>query len=157
MMDAHDIWQKMAAQPDCMLIDQDHGLLRARPMAPVAMEEDHAVWFVTDLRDAKDNEIASAPDVCLAFKDGADHFYLSVSGEARMVDDRAKLRQIWTSDMEALYPGGPDDPNAGLMKVSPRRAEYWQRDNSILTGFKTAKAILAEERVELGENRKLAL
>lgn len=156
-MNAHDIWQKMTDQSECMLIDRDGSYLRARPMAPVAREADRAIWFVTDLRDAKSGEIARAPQVCLTFEDTDDHFYLSVSGEAEMVEDPLKLKEIWTSDMEALYPGGPDDPHAGLLKVRPLRAEYWQRDGSLVKGFKTAKAILLEERVDLGENRKLAM
>lgn len=156
-MNAHDIWTRMAGQRECMLIDQDGPYLRARPMAPVTQEQDHAVWFVIDRRDAKGAEIARAPQVCLAFQDPSDHFYLSVSGAAEMVEAPSKIREIWTSDMEALYPGGPDDPHAGLLRVRPLRAESWQRSGALVRGLKTARAILMEERVDLGAGRKLAL
>ncbi|TCT05920.1 pyridoxamine 5'-phosphate oxidase family protein [Aquabacter spiritensis] len=156
-MDVQDIWHEMAARHACMLIDRDGGRLRARPMAPVAKPADGVVWFVTDVRSAKDDEIERDPQVCIAYAEPNDRFYLSVSGTAEVVRDVAKLKEIWSSAMEAFFPGGPEDPNARLIKVTPDQAEIWKGDNSLVTGVKMATAILQEKRADLGENAKLRM
>lgn len=154
-MDIQDIWEEMARRHSCMLIDRDGGRLRARPMAPVARPADGVVWFVTDARAAKDDEIERDPQVCLAFSDG--NFHLSVSGMAEAVHDTAKLKEIWTTAMEAYFPGGPEDPNALLLKVTPEQAECWKGDGALTTGLKMAAAILKEKRADLGENAKVRM
>ncbi|MFG1461522.1 pyridoxamine 5'-phosphate oxidase family protein [Xanthobacter sp. DSM 24535] len=156
-MDSHEIWEEMAGRHSCMLIDRDGPRLRARPMAPVAREDDHAIWFVTDARASKDDEISRDPQVCVAFADTSDRFYLSVSGAAEVVRDPAKLKEIWSNAMEAYFPGGPDDPNAILLRVLPEQAEYWQGESTLMTGVKMATAIIKEKRADLGENAKVRL
>ncbi|MEP9377093.1 pyridoxamine 5'-phosphate oxidase family protein [Aquabacter sp. CN5-332] len=156
-MDIQDIWEEMASRHSCMLIDMDGSRLRARPMAPVAKPADGAVWFVTDVHAAKDEEIERNPQVCLAFMDEGDRFYLSVSGAAQLVRDTAKLKEIWSTAMEAYFPAGPDDPNALLLKVTPEQAEVWQGDGTLTTGFKMASAILGEKRADLGQNAKFRM
>ena len=156
-MDSNDIWDEMASRHACMLIDKDGGRLRARPMAPVARAEDHAIWFVTDVNGAKDDEIRANPQVCVTFADEDEHFYLSVSGTAAVVRDTAKLKEIWSAPMEAFFPGGPDDPSAILLRVTPDQAEFWKGDGTLKAGFKMAAAILGDKRADLGENAKLRL
>lgn len=156
-MEAHEIWHKMAKQRDCMLVDRDGERLRARPMAPVVEEEARAIWFVTDQRNAKDDEITRDPQVCLTFVDHSAHFHLSVSGSARVVRDPAKLKAIWTTYMEAFFPGGPDDPNAILLKVEPEAAEYWDGKGDIASAFELAKSMVTDKRPDLGDNAKVRL
>ncbi len=156
-MDINDIWQEMRDRRSCMLIDRDGPRLRARPMAPVARQEDGAVWFVTDAHAAKDDEIRANPQVCLTFSDPGDHFYLSVSGHAEVIRDAAKLHEIWSPPMEAFFPGGPDDPNAVLLCVRPEQAECWKGEGTLVTGFKIAAAILGERRPQLGETAKVTM
>ncbi len=156
-MDINDIWAEMADRHTCMLVDHDAGRLRARPMAPVARQEDDAIWFVTDVHGAKDDEIRANPQVCVVFSEPNQHFFLSVSGTADVVRDTAKLKQIWNPAMEAYFPGGPDDPNAILLRVRPEQAEAWQGDSTLVSGFKMAAAILGDRRPDLGENVKVKM
>ncbi|MBB6309371.1 pyridoxamine 5'-phosphate oxidase family protein [Xanthobacter tagetidis] len=156
-MDVHEIWRKMAKQRDCMLVDRDGERLRARPMAPVVEAEARTIWFVTDRRSAKDDEITRDPQVCLTFVDHSDHFHLSVSGRARVVEDRAKVKDIWSAYMEAFFPGGPDDPNAILLKVEPEAAEYWDGKGDIASAFELAKSMVTDTPPDLGDNAKVRL
>ncbi|MGU3496796.1 pyridoxamine 5'-phosphate oxidase family protein [Xanthobacteraceae bacterium A53D] len=156
-MDIKDVWKEMADRRACMLIDSDQGRLRARPMAPVVREDEGVVWFVTDANAAKDDEIRQEPQVCLAFADEGDHFYLSVSGHAEVIRDQAKLKEIWSTPMEAFFPGGPEDPNAILIRVTPEQAEIWKGDSTLVSGFKMAAAILQERRPDLGDHAKMRM
>ena len=44
---------------------------------------------------------------------------------AAVVDDDAKLKELWNTFAEAWLPGGPEDPNAVLIKVDVEHGEYW--------------------------------
>ncbi|BAF86297.1 pyridoxamine 5'-phosphate oxidase family protein [Azorhizobium caulinodans] len=156
-MNVEDVWTAMEERHACMLVDRDGSRLRARPMAPVARRDDGVVWFVTDAHSAKDEEVSAHPEVCLSFSDEGDRFYLSVSGRAEVVRDVAKLKDIWSAPMEAYFPGGPEDPNAVLLRVVPEQAEIWQGDGLLTTGFKMASAILSDRRADLGENAKIEM
>ncbi|MGZ5406073.1 MAG: pyridoxamine 5'-phosphate oxidase family protein, partial [Nocardioides sp.] len=56
--------------------------------------------------------------------------WVSVVGHAHVVDDRAKLADLWNTFAEAWLPGGPDDPQATLLRVDADRAEFWDTPGS---------------------------
>jgi general stress protein 26 len=51
--------------------------------------------------------------------------WVSLVGRAAIVDDRQKLADLWNTFAEAWLPGGPDDPEAALLRVDIDSAEYW--------------------------------
>ena len=48
------------------------------------------IWFLTDMRSGKDEEVAAAPDIGLVFIDAGDKAYLSITGRAEI---RARPRK----------------------------------------------------------------
>ena len=50
---------------------------------------------------------------------------MAVTGQAEVVDDDAKLAELWNTFAEAWLPGGPEDPQATLLRVDVEQAEYW--------------------------------
>jgi general stress protein 26 len=67
--------------------------------------------------------------------------YVSVSGQARVVEDMAKKKQLWNKMTEAWFPGGVTDPDVALVQVSITHADYWEaKDNKLTQLFKMAKA-----------------
>jgi general stress protein 26 len=74
----------------CMLLTMSGRGLRARPMHALPDREGGCLWFITDQRGAKDDEIKAAPDVCLAFADTRSKGYLSITGRAEVLHDVAK-------------------------------------------------------------------
>lgn len=67
--------------------------------------------------------LAQESEVALTFSSrGA---WVALSGHAHVVDDNAKLAELWTSFAEAWLPGGPEDPEAVLLRVDVDSAEYW--------------------------------
>lgn len=60
----------------CMLVSRDGENLRARPMAAFFDREGHAIYFLTDTKSHKDEEIAHDPHVVLAFADTGGQTYL---------------------------------------------------------------------------------
>lgn len=101
------------------------GALRARPMAVAEIDEDDAVWFTTSEGPGKIDEIAGDSHVCVTFQDG--QRFLSLSGDAEVVHDRAKLSRVWNEAWRPWFPGGEDDPSLVLLRITPRDGEYWDR------------------------------
>ena len=66
----------------------------ARPLEPRPNREEGIIWFVTDVRGHKDDEIAAAHDVGFVIIDHKDKAYLSISGRAAVTQDEAKARAI---------------------------------------------------------------
>ena len=71
------------------------------------------------------NDIGADPVVNVAYADPGRDAYVSVGGEARVVDDRAKKEQLWSKLAEAWFPDGVDDPELALVEVRIDHAEYW--------------------------------
>ena len=125
------------------------GSLHSRPMVVQDQDFSGDLWFLTGKDTLKTDEIAKNPQVNVAFSDPDDNRFVSVSGKARVVQDKAKLDELWNPAMKAWFPKGKDDPNIALIQVDPTLAEYWDAANSKvvqLIGF--VKAIASGERYE---------
>ncbi len=64
---ADNVWRIAESIKICMLTTVASGRRRSRPMHAVPDKDQGCLWFITDQRGAKDEEIQAAPEVCLAF------------------------------------------------------------------------------------------
>lgn len=154
--DLDRVWDIMEDISVCMVTTHAGGRMRSRPMHAIPDRDDNAVYFITDTRGAKDDEIAAAPDVCLAFADIGDNTFLSVTGTAQTVRDPAKAEELWSTEAQAWWPRGPRDPAVRVLHVVPEQAEYWEtRGNSITVALKLMAARMTGKEPDLGTNRKV--
>jgi general stress protein 26 len=152
--DSTRIWDIIEKVGVCMLTTRSARGLRARPVEARPDRGAGLVWFVTDVRGSKDDEIEASPDVGLTFIDHAEKAYLSLTGSAIVRDDHAKAAEIWAST-DNVWWSGPDDPNVRVLRIEPRLAELWDGPSSrIVVAYEFAKARLTGEEPNLGENRK---
>jgi general stress protein 26 len=150
------LWQLVRDIKIAMMTTRDGGVLRSRPMECVQVEESGTLWFFTGATSPKTAEVAGEHEVCLCFVDKPAQNYVSVSGLAAIVRDRAKARELWTEDQSAWYPRGLDDPELALLKVRPQQAEYWDRPSSDMIAAQGLVRALADVTPDLGENEKLS-
>lgn len=150
------LWQMVQDIKVAMLTTRDGGVMRGRPMECVQVEPSGTLWFFTDATSPKTGEVDDEHEVALAFVDTADQNYVSISGRAALVRDRAKARELWTEDQRAWYPDGLDDPELALLKVTVEQAEYWDRPNAAVVGSQGLVRAIADEVPDLGENEKLS-
>jgi general stress protein 26 len=136
-------------------IDADGGL-RSRPMSTQQTEFDGDLWFFTAIDTAKASEVQRDNRVNVSYSRPDDHTYVSISGMAVLVNDRAKMEALWSPVYKAYFPDGLDDPNLRLLKVEVQKAEYWESHGLIPTVIGFVKAMAGQE-AELGENEKLKL
>ncbi len=156
--DSQTVWDLIEKIRICMLVTHDGkaGELRARPMSADINVDDEAIYFLTDLRQHKDDEIEADHNVCLAFADTGSLKYVSVTGIATLSNDREKIADLWSVAGRAWW-DSKDDPNIRVLHVMPLRAEYWDSPGSIVTSIKMAAAALTGTRPNLGENKKVEL
>lgn len=115
-----------------MLTTQFCGGLRARPLEARVDRNTDLIWFVTDVRGGKDEEIGVAHNIGLAFSDEDAHVYLSITGRAFVIRDTAQAKAIWKQADDAWFPDGPSDPNVRLLRIEPATAELWDGPSSVV-------------------------
>lgn len=144
----------------CMLTTFDeHNDLHSRPMSNNGeVDFDGDLWFFTYGSSHKANEVGRVSKVNVSFADIKDQRYASVSGHAKIVRDRAKIEELWKPQLKIWFPQGVDTPDIALLKVSPKRAEYWDGSQSIMAhAISVISALVTGEVPELGENEKIDL
>lgn len=132
------------------------GKLVSRPLVVQESEFDGDLWFFSQDPSNKVEEILANPQVNVALQAGKG--FLSISGHAEIVHDRAKVEQLWSKTVEAWFPEGKDDPTVSLILVHADTAEYWATDEPrVITAFKVAKAAVTGGQPDVGENRTVEL
>lgn len=124
----------------------EDGSLRSRPMATQKQEFDGDLWFFTRADSDKVHQAQQENHVNVAYANPDDQQYLSVSGRAELVRDKAKIEELWNPIYKAWFPQGLEDPELALLKVKVEGAEYWDTPNGKmvqLIGF--VKAVVTGE------------
>lgn len=118
------------------------GAPHARPMHIASKEPDADLWFVTAAHSGKVGEIQQDSQVAVTMQDASR--YLSISGKAVLVRDRAKIEQLWQESWRVWFPEGKDDPDLALLKIDSGTAEFWDNSGSLKLKylFRAGKAYL---------------
>ncbi|MGX5733515.1 pyridoxamine 5'-phosphate oxidase family protein [Bosea thiooxidans] len=161
MSHRHDqdrVWDLIDSIKVAMLVthDGEGDGLRARPMHAHGHREEDTIYFLTDRRHHKDDEIQINDNICLAFADTGRQRYLSVTGTATVLDDPERVRDLWEAPDKAYW-DDENDPDIRVLRVRPSMAEFWDSPGRIVTSVKMAAAALTGARPKLGDNRKVAL
>ena len=87
----------------CMFItnnqsEQDH----TRPMSTVDVEDNGTLWFYTDIRSIKVEEVAIDKQVHLTFAHPGKESYVDVQGTSSIVTDKALIKEKWSPVVNAL-------------------------------------------------------
>ena len=132
------------------------GRLTSRPMTLQEVEFDGDLWFFAERDSNPVQHIEASPEVNLGAGSGGS--WVSLTGDAEIVEDAAKKRELWNSAVEAWFPQGPDDDSVVLLKVEADSAEYWDSPGGRLaTLISFAKAKVTGERIDAGENETVDL
>ena len=105
-------------------VDQD-GMLHSRPMATQAIEGDEYLLFFAAKDSGKVKAIRSNHHVSLVYSDTKSGRYVSAAGKARISENRAEARKLWSGAAQSWFPGGPADENLVLIEVDVDDAQWW--------------------------------
>jgi general stress protein 26 len=156
--DIQKIWALIKDIKIAMLVSEEQGVLRSRPMATQTHEFDGNLWFFTRDTAPKVGEITRCGQVNVAFSDPDHQQYVSVSGEASVVHDHQKMTEFWDPSYKAWFTEGLNDPDIALIKVEVETAEYWTAPASkVVQLFGIAKANLTGKEYDQGNHDKISL
>ena len=125
-----EISSKMRKLDICMLTTQNsRGSLNSRPMSNNGdvEYEGHSYFFSYENSSAvKDIEVN--PQVSLGFE-GPKRLYISVTGRAKIVRNRARMEEHWLKELERWFEQGLDTPGIVMIHVRGARIKYWQDED----------------------------
>lgn len=130
---------------------------KARPMVTQEIDERGIVTFITDKHSKKINEIKNSPKVTLSYTPGNDITFVNLTGNATIVEDREKIKQLWSSFHEAWF-DGPTDPRITLIEVEIERLEYWDYAGGKVGAYvDMALSALTGKKADGDENEKITI
>jgi len=134
------------------------GSLHSRPMTMQERDFDGDLWFFTSADAPKVWEANREHQVNVSFSDPHRNTYISASGVAHLVRDKAKIEELWKPAYKLFFPKGLADPELALLKVSIQKAEYWDSPSSFVgRTFSFAKAMVTGRTSELGDHANVEL
>ena len=123
------------------------GRLVSKPMATQDVEFDGDVYFIAERSSHKVRNIERDPRVNVAYSGSSS--WVSLSGDAVVLDDPERLAELWDTFTDAWMEGGPENPGNVLIKVTASSAEYWDTPNSkVVQVVNLVKAKVTGERYE---------
>jgi general stress protein 26 len=136
-----------------MTTRRSDGQLVSRAMATQERADGADLWFVTDVATHKLDELEGDPHVNLSYYKDRTREWVSVSGTARVVQDRGKIEELykpdwrmWFGDEGGKRDGGPGDPRMALIAVDADTVVYTKQDAPTpVVLFEMAKGMVTGE------------
>jgi len=87
--------------------------------------DDWIVRFLTSRSSRKAAEIELSKRVALGYQYDPEFAYVTLIGEASIIDDRRLVADYWRNEWHAFFPNGPTDVDAVIVAVRVDRIEMW--------------------------------
>jgi len=121
----------MVDAKNCALITIDSlGVAHARAMDPFVPEEDFTVWMATKPKSLKVQQIQKNRNVTLYYFDAKSIGYVTLQGEAKIVDTQKEKEIYWKTAWENFYKNRTTDYI--LIKFTPIKVNVISEKYSIL-------------------------
>jgi general stress protein 26 len=129
------------------------GYLVSRPMAPLELDADGALWFFIDRSTQRPDALRS---VNLSFVDADKSIFVSISGHAEVIGNRERITQMWTPLARPWFPEGATSDRLALLKLVPHHIEYWDAPHSRLVRLLAlAASMVTHKPVGQGEHHSM--
>ncbi|MDB5941902.1 MAG: ral stress protein-like protein [Ramlibacter sp.] len=137
------------------------GQLHAHPLTTLnrKLDETGTLYFFVSRATELGQRVQADGNVCVTYSDPTRDSYVSLSGTARVSDDRALKEKLFNPLLaKAWFPGGVDDPNLELVEVRIGHAEYWDiQESKMRQLLKMATAAVTGNPPSMGEHKELQL
>ncbi|MDQ2679052.1 MAG: pyridoxamine 5'-phosphate oxidase family protein [Actinomycetota bacterium] len=131
------------------------GDLHGRPLTVQDTDFDGTLWFLVSKSADWTSAATGGVAANAAFNDEKDGRWVSVSGSARLVEDRERIRDMWSPLYEAWF-DGVDDPDLVLLRLDAHSADYWDADaNKIVRLARLVKSAVTGGDDDTGERGTL--
>ena len=116
-----------------------------QPMTHFADREAGLVWFITSSETDLAQTVGDGVDAGMTFISRSQDYHASLKGRLEIVENDAKLDELWSVPVAAWFEYGREDPSIRLMRFRPAEAAIWTSDaNRLLVGLKLLRAGMTE-------------
>jgi general stress protein 26 len=150
------IWELAKKIDFCMFTTWDGERQRSRPLSARVERDEHAIYFLVDADGEKNWQVDKFPWVSCAWADNSNFKYVVISGNAKISNDRAKIKDLW-SDFDKAWWEDENDPAIRLLTVTPDDAELWDSPGKAVSFAKMAIAAVTGGAPDMGDNQKVDL
>ena len=120
----------------CALVTNDStGFPHVRTMDPFLPDNNWIIWFGTNPRSRKVNEIRNNPKVALYYTGNKGEGYVSITGYASLVNNQSIKDSLWKDEWSRFYKDRKEDYL--LIKVIPKRLEMIDYKHGIFGNMET--------------------
>ena len=136
------------------------GDIHAWPMTTNKVNlDDKEIWFIGDKSSDLVKDIKDDARIGLTYATQDEKNYVSVSGDAELTNDKAKLDELWSPVYDAFFANGKEDENVQLIKIVPHGIECWLSGSTVVNIFKMAAAALQDGKTaeDMGETFSVSL
>lgn len=134
------------------------GSLCSRPMATLEPPFDGGLWFFTKADSSKAGEVEEEGQVNVTWENSRESVYVSLSGQATLVQDRQQIEKLWHEDLRIWFPKGLNDPQLALLRIDVDRWAYWDaRSDEMSEHSGDLRVAPAEVIPDLGDHRRVDL
>lgn len=138
-----------------MLVTENRdGELHALPMMTQEQDFDGDLWFFTESHSEKVEDIQRNSVVNVAYSEQGK--YISVAGDASLVTDVQKKRDLWSEGLRVWFEAGPESPDVVLIKVNAQSAQYWDTPSGLLgRAASMIRVVLSGDKDAAGDSQKV--
>lgn len=114
--------------------------LVSRPLSTQVAEDNGDALFLVRRSSHVAEDVMADPQVNVAYS--SKKAWLSLSGTAEIVEDRALVEKLWSKSAGMFMDGGPENPDNVILRVHGETAVYWGGESMIGTIVQTAKSVV---------------
>ena len=131
--------------------------LSSRPMEVVTTDlENGFFYFFSDSNTIKITEIAQNSGSLISFSCPKKKIYLSVEGNAFVINDKNEFQKHWNDKVSLWYPQGIDDEKLRLISFKIEDIEFWSpEDNNLFRSYKILLSNILGERPKVDQHKKI--
>lgn len=114
--------------------------------------------FYLNTESGKTDDINADSNVNISYFDPKSTDWVSLSGTARINNDRDLVKKHWSSSLKAWfdkrggeYTGDHNDPRVALLQVVPNEIRYWKADGKLKALAQMAKAAVSSDVAAPGQ------
>lgn len=150
-MSVETFWKQLEGVHSAMLAVGD---ARHVPMSPYARQDDNAIWFITAQGTELVDAVSRGQTEASLIVTGESNIHTRIEGAASLVQDRAKLEELWNPVASSWFES-IDDPDIRLIRVAPATAEVWLTSGALGFAFELVKSKVTGKQPDMGEHFSL--
>lgn len=119
------------------------------PMYIQQVEDNGDIWFFSGKDSEHNAYIERDGRVQFFSSNSGDSAYFSLAGQAEILFDRKKAKELWNPMAKVWFQEGVDDPNLSLIRIRPHQGYYWDTTtNRMIEFLKMAASVVTGKTMD---------